>query len=99
MPANVAGDCRKFKKLANFKKSATIWISRNLSKGVPQEGAERTNSLLNSLSKLLCYTLASNDVLVPLSREIYIVDEYFPCITPVSAIGCSCTGLFPPILT
>lgn len=42
-----------------------------------QESAYRTGALLTALSHLLRYSLASNDVQVPLSREVRIVDEYF----------------------
>lgn len=42
-----------------------------------QEGAEQTHSLLGSLSKLFRYTLASNEMFVPLSREVHIVNEFY----------------------
>lgn len=42
-----------------------------------QEGAERTRNLIGSLSKLFRYTLGSNEVQVPLAREIHIVDEFY----------------------
>ncbi len=42
-----------------------------------EEGAEETDALLSSLARLFRYALADNEVLVPLSREIQIVDEYY----------------------
>lgn len=42
-----------------------------------QEGAERTRSLISSLSKLFRYTLESNEAQVPLAREIHVVDEFY----------------------
>lgn len=42
-----------------------------------QEGAERTYTLMGSLSRLFRYALASNDSQVPLAREVRIVDEFY----------------------
>ncbi|MGE4453458.1 MAG: sensor histidine kinase [Sphaerochaeta sp.] len=42
-----------------------------------EEEAEKTNALLSSLARLFRYALTDNEVLVPLSREIQIVDEYY----------------------
>ncbi len=42
-----------------------------------EEKAGKTDALLSSLGRLFRYALADNDVLVPLSREIQIVDEYY----------------------
>ncbi len=42
-----------------------------------EEGAPRTRSLITALSQLLRYSLASNDLQVPLSREIRIIDEFY----------------------
>lgn len=42
-----------------------------------EENAPRTGTLITSLSHLLRYSLASNDLQVPLSREIRIIDEFF----------------------
>ena len=42
-----------------------------------EEGAAETDSLLSSLARLFRYVLADNEVMVPLSREIRIVDEYY----------------------
>ncbi len=42
-----------------------------------QEGAVGTHSLISSLSKLFRYALGSNDVQVPLSREVNIVDAIY----------------------
>lgn len=42
-----------------------------------QESAYRTQALITALSHLLRYSLESNDVLVPLSREIRIIDEFY----------------------
>ncbi|NCC14559.1 MAG: HAMP domain-containing protein, partial [Spirochaetia bacterium] len=42
-----------------------------------EEHAEETDALLSSLARLFRYTLADNEVQVPLSREIQIVDEYY----------------------
>lgn len=42
-----------------------------------QEQAWRTQTLLSALSHLLRYSLASNDLLVPLSREVRIIDEFY----------------------
>ncbi|MXI87683.1 HAMP domain-containing protein [Sphaerochaeta halotolerans] len=42
-----------------------------------EEMAEKTDALLSSLSRIFRYSLADNGVLVPLSREIQIVDEYY----------------------
>lgn len=42
-----------------------------------EEGAPRTKALLTALSQLLRYSLASNDLQVPLSREVRIIDEFF----------------------
>lgn len=42
-----------------------------------EEMAEKTDALLSSLCRLFRYSLADNEVLVPLSREIKIVDEYY----------------------
>lgn len=42
-----------------------------------QEGAERTCSLIGSLSKLFRYALGSNESQVPLLSEVNIVDEFY----------------------
>lgn len=42
-----------------------------------EENAPRTRTLITALSQLLRYSLASNDLLVPLSREVRIIDEFF----------------------
>lgn len=42
-----------------------------------EETAEKTDALLSSLCRIFRYSLADNGVLVPLSREIQIVDEYY----------------------
>jgi len=42
-----------------------------------EEHAKKTDALLSSLARLFRYALADNEVLVPLSREIQIVDEYY----------------------
>lgn len=42
-----------------------------------QEGAERTHALISSLGNLFRYSLASNTSLVPLSREVRIVNEFY----------------------
>lgn len=42
-----------------------------------EENAPRTRALITALSQLLRYSLASNDLQVPLSREVRIVDEFF----------------------
>lgn len=42
-----------------------------------QEGAEQTHALIGSLGNLFRYTLASNTSLVPLSREVRIVNEFY----------------------
>lgn len=42
-----------------------------------EEHAPRTRTLITALSQLLRYSLASNDLLVPLSREVRIIDEFF----------------------
>lgn len=42
-----------------------------------EEHAEETDALLSSLARLFRYVLADNEVQVPLSREIQIVDEYY----------------------
>lgn len=42
-----------------------------------EEQSPRTQSLITSLSQLLRYSLVSNDLQVPLSREIRIIDELF----------------------
>jgi len=42
-----------------------------------EEKAEKTDALLSSLARLFRYALADNEVMVPLSREIQIVDEYY----------------------
>ena len=42
-----------------------------------EEGAPRTQALITALSQLLRYSLASNDLQVPLSREVRIIDEFF----------------------
>lgn len=42
-----------------------------------EENAEETDALLSSLARLFRYALADNEVQVPLSREIQIVDEYY----------------------
>jgi sensor histidine kinase YesM len=42
-----------------------------------EEKAEETDALLSSLARLFRYALADNEVQVPLSREIQIVDEYY----------------------
>ena len=41
-----------------------------------QEGAERTRTLIGSLSRLFRYALGSNDRQVPLIREVNIVDDF-----------------------
>ena len=42
-----------------------------------EEEAGKTDALLSSLCRIFRYSLADNEVLVPLSREIQIVDEYY----------------------
>lgn len=42
-----------------------------------QEGAEQTHALIGSLGNLFRYSLASNASLVPLSREVRIVGEFY----------------------
>lgn len=42
-----------------------------------EENAHRTQALITALSQLLRYSLASNDLQVPLSREVRIIDEFF----------------------
>lgn len=42
-----------------------------------QEGAEKTQALISSLGSLFRYTLASNSSLVPLAREVQIVNEFY----------------------
>lgn len=42
-----------------------------------EESAPRTSTLITALSHLLRYSLASNDLQVPLSREVRIIDEFF----------------------
>ncbi len=42
-----------------------------------EEEAPRTCGLLTALSQLLRYSLASNDLQVPLSREVRIVDDFY----------------------
>lgn len=42
-----------------------------------EEHAEKTDALLSSLSRVFRYSLENNEVLVPVSREIRIVDEYY----------------------
>lgn len=42
-----------------------------------QEGAEKTGTLIASLSRLFRYSLGSNALEVPLSKEKQIVDDYF----------------------
>ncbi len=42
-----------------------------------EEKTPRTRALISALSQLLRYSLASNDLQVPLSREVRIVDEFF----------------------
>ncbi len=42
-----------------------------------QEGAEKTHALIGSLGQLFRYSLASNTSLVPLSREVRIVNEFY----------------------
>lgn len=42
-----------------------------------EEKADKTDALLSSLARLFRYALADNEVMVPLSREIQIVDEYY----------------------
>lgn len=42
-----------------------------------QEGAEKTQSLIGSLGSLFRYALGSNAALVPLSREVRIVDNFY----------------------
>ena len=42
-----------------------------------EEHASRTYALIAALSHLLRYSLASNDLMVPLSREVRILDELF----------------------
>lgn len=42
-----------------------------------EENAPRTRALITALSQLLRYSLASNDLLVPLSREVRIIGEFF----------------------
>lgn len=42
-----------------------------------EESAVKTDALLSSLCRIFRYSLANNEVLVPVSREIQIVDEYY----------------------
>ncbi len=42
-----------------------------------QEGAVQTQSLISSLSNLFRYALGSNTALVPLAREVRIVEEFY----------------------
>lgn len=42
-----------------------------------EEKAPRTRTLIAALSQLLRYSLASNDLQVPLSREVRIIGEFF----------------------
>lgn len=42
-----------------------------------EEKAPRTRTLITALSQLLRYSLASNDLQVPLSREVRIIGEFF----------------------
>ncbi len=42
-----------------------------------REGAEKTQALIGSLSQMFRYTLASNTSLVPLIREVKIVEEFY----------------------
>lgn len=42
-----------------------------------QEGAAQTHALIGSLGNLFRYSLASNTSLVPLSREVRIVNEFY----------------------
>lgn len=42
-----------------------------------QENAEKTQALIGSLGSLFRYTLASNASLVPLAREVRIVNEFY----------------------
>ena len=42
-----------------------------------EENAPRTRVLITALSQLLRYSLVSNDLQVPLSREMRIIDEFF----------------------
>ena len=42
-----------------------------------QEGAERTHSVIGSLSQLFRYALGSNESQVPLLKEVQIVDEFY----------------------
>ena len=42
-----------------------------------EENAPRTRALITALSQLLRYSLVSNDLEVPLSREMRIIDEFF----------------------
>lgn len=42
-----------------------------------EEKAPRTGALITALSQLLRYSLASNDLQVPLSREVRIIEEFF----------------------
>ncbi len=42
-----------------------------------REGAQKTQSLIGSLSQMFRYTLASNTSLVPLAREVRIVEEFY----------------------
>lgn len=42
-----------------------------------EEKAMETDALLSSLARLFRYALDDNEVMVPLSREIQIVDEYY----------------------
>ena len=42
-----------------------------------EENAPRTRALITALSQLLRYSLVSNDLQVPLSREMRIIDEFF----------------------
>ncbi len=42
-----------------------------------EETADKTDALLSSLCRIFRYSLDDNEVLVPLSREIQIVDEYY----------------------
>ena len=42
-----------------------------------QEGAEKTESLLRSLSRMLRNALGDNEARVPLSREVQVVNEFY----------------------
>ena len=42
-----------------------------------RDNAPRTRALITALSQLLRYSLVSNDLQVPLSREMRIIDEFF----------------------